>query len=132
MWLFLNFDFYENVAHLFYWYALHTCRFKSCITHLWLRTFSHIAKNQEPVIQDHISSSILLRLFCFQRRNYMTPVEYFQRCQRHSRIKKARQIVEHCTSNSVGDIKQKILFKQETGFMPQDYLDRFDNKEKLK
>lgn len=62
----------------------------------------------------------------------MTPVEYFQRCQRHSRIKKARRIVEHCTSNSVGDIKQKILFKQETGFMPQDYLDRFDNKEKLK
>lgn len=58
----------------------------------------------------------------------MTPTEYFARCQRHSRIIKARQLEKYCSDNSVGSIKQKILFKQQTGFMPKEYLKRFDRK----
>lgn len=58
----------------------------------------------------------------------MTPTRYFWLCQRHSRLVKARKIVKHCKSNTVANIKAKILFKQETGFMPQEYLDRFDKK----
>ena len=58
----------------------------------------------------------------------MTPTQYFELCQRHSRLVNARKIVKHCKTNTVANIKQKILFKQETGFMPQEYLDRFDKK----
>lgn len=55
----------------------------------------------------------------------MTPTQYFELCQRHSRLVKARKIVKHCKTNTVANIKAKIMFKQETGFMPQDYIDRF-------
>lgn len=59
----------------------------------------------------------------------MIPTKYFELCRRHSRLVKAKRIVKRCKSNTVSNIKQKILFRQETGFMPQDYIDQFDKKD---
>ncbi|MCT3602240.1 hypothetical protein EFS28_09775 [Lactobacillus acidophilus] len=57
----------------------------------------------------------------------MTPISYFERCLRHSRLAKAKKLVERNT-NSVGSIKRMIKFRAETGFMPQDYIDQFEKK----
>lgn len=57
----------------------------------------------------------------------MAPINYFEGCLRHSRLALAKQLIKR-NNNSAGKIKEMLKFRAETGFMPKDYIDRFDKK----
>lgn len=57
----------------------------------------------------------------------MTPKQYYELRQHHEHVKRAKYLVKHCRTNRVVDLTKIIAFKQETGMLPEDYIERYED-----
>lgn len=57
----------------------------------------------------------------------VTPDEYLKIRKEHEFTRRAKYLVKYCNSASSDDVMQRILFKQESGYWPNEYLEKHKN-----
>lgn len=55
----------------------------------------------------------------------MTPKQYEELRKHHQHLKQAEYLIKHSKAKNAANMIKRIAFKQETGMLPEEYIERY-------